>query len=147
MVLRLSWPSLIGLILRIHLQFRKLRIVDVPVFGGAVFLSHFSYMSIVGGWLIRTEWDQRDKRFRVLSQIELIHARLKGGTEHHPNPLRSRGFYSPHPRQETRAPRPPNPRLSPQSHCHQAQHPAPQTHDTHQAKISQIVSKVFEIGF
>ena len=54
----------------------------------------FSYMSIVGGWLIRTEWDQRDKRFRVLSQIELIHARLKGGTNIRSEPPWIAGFYS-----------------------------------------------------
>ena len=101
-------------------------------------------MSIVGGWLIRTEWDQRDKRFRVLSQIELIHARLKGGTEHHPNPFEAvgkaaAGFYSPHPRYgattslETDGP---NPRLSPQSH-QQAQNQAPQTHGTSGKKSHQ----------
>ena len=37
------------------------------------------YTSIVTDSLIRTEWDQRDKRFRVLSEIELIHARLNVG--------------------------------------------------------------------
>ena len=40
--------------------------------------------SIFNERLIRTEWDQRDKRSPVLSEIELIHARLKGGMERHP---------------------------------------------------------------
>ena len=112
-------------------------------------------MSIVGGWLIRTEWDQRDKRFRVLSQIELIHARLKGGTEHHPKPPSKQGsavaaavkaaagFYSPHPRYGATTSREttdgPNPRLSPQSH-QQAQNQAPQTHGTSGKNLTNSLS-------